>query len=94
MLVKTLVAMRSMRGVVTTSRLARQMKVSEPMVVAMLCELERRGYVSNTGQRCSPNGACGPAPTANRCADCGMATGTGWTLTSRGLAMGGGAASG
>jgi hypothetical protein len=86
LLVRTLSAMRAMRGTATTSRLARQLRVSESMVVAVLCELERRGYVSG-GQKCHPSGSCGDSGTANRCADCGIVTGSAWGLTARGIAL-------
>jgi hypothetical protein len=86
LLVRTLSAMRTMRGTATTSRLARQLRVSESMVVAVLCELERRGYVSG-GKQCHPSGDCGHSATPNRCADCGIVSGSAWGLTDRGIAL-------
>jgi hypothetical protein len=62
------------------------MKVSESMVIAMLCELERRGYVSS-GQQCHAPGKCGHVATPNRCADCGIVAAAGWGLTARGIAL-------
>ena len=84
MLNKLLLALRSASGVLSLPELARRVGASETMLLAMLADLERRGYVGRDGG-CAPDAGCDSAPAASGCAGCALRAAGGWELTVRGL---------
>lgn len=67
--------------------LARTMGISEGMLVQMIEELTRRGYVASLISENGCSGACAGCGCAKSCASMSPTSlGSGWTLTPQGLA--------